>query len=982
MKSRFIFLPIPPFALLQKAASFLINAFTISLPLFLLFTGMLTGGRVSALTYYSNGNQDASSLSKWWSNTNGTGTHPANFTSGDIFAIQNGHAMTTSAAWTVAGTGAEISVLDGGSLTASKNVTTTKLTINISGTVNLNSGNTLKINNGTSAIDLLVQGTLINAGIINLNSPAKASFGSGSLYRNARDAGTVPLATWDAGSTCEFTGNTTTEPGGISGQSFGNFTWNCTQTKDIQLDAALATVAGNFTVQNTGTKSLILTNTASLTLTIGGDFILSGGTVNFAKGAAAAKALYLGGNYAQTGGTFTNANSVVLSFNFTGIGKTFSVSSGTLTNNNISWTIGSGASLTLLSRLAVATSRNCTVNGNLNCSTLDVYGPGSFTLSSGAALQMGSPYGITSTIPKVGNIQVTGTHSFSTQASYIYSAATGSPVTGDLLPATVDNFSVYTTSSNPLTLTGNSLTVSGILNIGSGCLELGTGKQVTVNGATTLSGANCLILKSNATGTASFINNSNISGTGTVKVERYIPNNWDWHFLSSPVSAEPIWNTTAKNFVPVPPSTNTWTVGTWNWDFYRWAPQGDPDGYMPYPWVNLRDAGGVYNSSSYTSAPYGFGTAIPNFQTGTGYLVAYGPDYGLTTPFFSGSLNTGTLSIPLLVGSGTNSNSQSYVNSFNLIGNPYPSSLDFNAVNTANTSQLSSASYWIMLGDGSWAAYNVSSGGTGGASRFIAPMQGFEVEAAGYGNLSVTNAMRAHDSQAWLKSDETYTNRLSIRIHNDVNKLGDEVIVHFDPSFSPGAGALKMTGLTPEAPNLYTLKENGKFTINQLSSLESGTEVPLSLVPGTTAQYTLDVEGIEGFDSNVPILLTDLVTGSTTDLRKEATYTFAATPGDNPDRFILRFGQVKGLSETGRPELFKIFTSKQNICIWNNSGARNYKVGIYDLRGRLLFQENAAGTESRLEIPMAEGMYVVKVTSEKGNASRKVFVMARTANPR
>ena len=971
MKNRFTF-PQDQAAAVHKSSVRRNNSSFLYRTVLIVLLGMLFSGQIWAATYYSNGSQAPNVTANWWSNTNGTGTHPANFTGNDIFTIQNGHNMTTSAAWTVSGNGSQIIIQGGGTLTVANSVNAMRLTVNALGNVYINSFPTLTISDGADVFDLLVQGTITNTGALSIAHPAKASFGNGSLYRHTRNGGALPTASWDAGSTAEITGVTNAVPTGIAGQAFANFTWNCVQTSDIQLSGSLASVLGNLTVQNTGTKSLILTNATSLTLTIGGDFILGGGIVNFSNGAASIKVLNLGGNYTQTAGTFKNSNPIPLSFNFTGVGKTFSLT-GTLTSSNINWKINSSASLTLADNLQVGTSCSCLVNGTLNCSTSNVRGTGSFMLASAATLLMGSPEGITST-SKQGNIQVTGSRSYNSSANYVYTAATGSPVTGDNLPAAIKNLTVNTTALNPLTLTNNVLTLSGNLTIINGKLELGSDRRLTVSGTTSLNGANCLILKSSAGGTASLITTGNISGSGTTKIERYITNNWDWHLLSSPVAVEPIWNTSTKNFIPVPGSGNSWASQSWNWDFYRWAPQGDPNTYLPYPWVNLRDAAGVFNNGSYTSAPYGFESAIPIFRPATGYLVAYAPDYGLTTPFFSGNLNTGNITVPLLIGSGTNSNGDAYTNDLNLVGNPYPSAIDFDAIASANSAVLTSQSYWIMLGDGSYAAYTVGSGGTGGSTKYIAPMQGFEVSAASSANFTIANSSRAHASQAWLKSAETFANRLSVVIHNSANNFSDEVILHFDPAFSPDGGAKKCFSFAAEAPNLYTVKDNAKYTINQLNSLENGTEIPLCIVPGISAQYTLDFNGIDGFNNGMPVQLLDLATGNMTDLRKDASYTFAAAPGDIANRFVLRFGLITGNPEYMNTNLFKIFTNDCSIRIENNSGVNTFHVSLFDMRGSLLFQQTASGTFTSIQAPVAAGMYIVKFISEKGTASEKVMI--------
>src|SRR5205823_1103378 len=85
-----------------------------------------------------------------------------------------------------------------------------------------------------------------------------------------------------------------------------------------------------------------------------------------------------------------------------------------------------------------------TVNsgGTLNCGTLNVLGSGTFTLSSGGTLGIGSSAGIT-TSGATGNIQVTGTRTFSTGASYTYNG-TSAQNTGTGLPSSC---SVFTDSN-------------------------------------------------------------------------------------------------------------------------------------------------------------------------------------------------------------------------------------------------------------------------------------------------------------------------------------------------------------------------------------------------------------------------------------------------------------------------------------------------------------------------------------------------------
>jgi autotransporter-associated beta strand protein len=85
---------------------------------------LLTARDSMATTYYSGAaTGDPTSLSAWWTGTGGTGSHPADFTSGDTFIIQNGHNYTlaTSAIWvvnaTTGGTAATVQINATGKLT-------------------------------------------------------------------------------------------------------------------------------------------------------------------------------------------------------------------------------------------------------------------------------------------------------------------------------------------------------------------------------------------------------------------------------------------------------------------------------------------------------------------------------------------------------------------------------------------------------------------------------------------------------------------------------------------------------------------------------------------------------------------------------------------------------------------------------------------------------------------------------------------------
>ncbi|MBX7045165.1 MAG: T9SS type A sorting domain-containing protein [Ignavibacteria bacterium] len=404
-------------------------------------------------TYYSQGSVTPTTTTNWNSVRAGGGSSPANFTSGDIFVIQNGHTMTTSATWSVSGTGSKIQIESGGNLVA-----TSAITVAAATTFQIDNGGTYTHSN-TSAF-----GSTIMAGT--------ESFGNSS---------TVIFTDW----------NST----GPSVSSWGNVKFNATGTVagSIQFSGALTTINGNLEILATGTgtvREVRLATTGSYTMTIGGDLIVSGGIIDLASGATGGtRTISIGGNFNMSGGTFKQTNTTATSLSFTGTGKTYTQSAGTFTNTNMDWNVNSGASVTMANNWSIATSKTLTVAGTLDCSTLAVTGAGAFTLSTNGTLKLGNTAGLSSTA-STGAIQVTGTRTYNATGVTIEYNGSSAQNTGNQFPASLKNFTVSNAAGVTLDA---SATISGTANV-TGLLQLGTNNMTQTGGAATLSGTGTIKL--------------------------------------------------------------------------------------------------------------------------------------------------------------------------------------------------------------------------------------------------------------------------------------------------------------------------------------------------------------------------------------------------------------------------------------------------------------------------------------------------------
>jgi hypothetical protein len=492
-------------------------------------------------------------------------------------------------------------------------------------------------------------------------------------------------------------------------------------------------------------------------------------------------------------------------------------------------------------------------------------------------------------------------------------------------------------ASGTLLLNGSApqlISVSGIL---------GSGDHATLNSSNTagvrLSGPATFhhITVSSGTFTlspdASLITSGNVSGS--IRAERPIAHDNGWHFLSSPVAAQPV----QPAFAP--------ELMNNSFDFYRWSPTEDLTTGLP--WINLRDGSGV-NSGFDPAHP-----DAPRFSTASGYLVAYSPAYvnlagndELKT--FTGVPLTGSISMPVTASA----------NAWNLVGNPYPSSLNFDLLSQAAGSLLSTPACWTILPGGNYASYLSGSGGINGASAEIAPMQGFFVEAASTGNIPLSNSMRTHSGQIWLKDGPALPSRLRLQVAAIGGGKNDEVLIHRSAGFSGSTGAEKMFAAAEGQPALFTTKAGKKFGIDQAA--EKTESVGLGFIAPAAGTYILKVAANSFAEQ---LVLEDLKTGARQDLREHPDYSFTSAPADDENRFVLHIGSAYGTPENEKNPGIILYTEGNRICIRQTiPGSGNLRV--FSTTGQLLASEVLQPVPFQTIESRWHGMAVVHIQTEKG----------------
>jgi hypothetical protein len=267
----------------------------------------------------------------------------------------------------------------------------------------------------------------------------------------------------------------------------------------------------------------------------------------------------------------------------------------------------------------------------------------------------------------------------------------------------------------------------------------------------------------------------------------------------------------------------------------------------------------------------------------------------------------------------------------------------------------------------------VSDEGTNSVTRNIAPMQGFFVnattEALGSG-LGVDNDARVHSVQGWLKSEEPSSVRLTVTAPQ--NAGSDEVMFDFGHASNTG-GAEKWFSLVNTAPSLYAVKDNVKYSIDFLSSVDNNSTIPVDFKAGVDGSYTMKATFSQNFGF---VTLEDLSTGIRTDLRNTPVYAFNASTSDSPGRFLLHFAGVGISDPSAVVHPVSVYASGNTLVVTGKNGEPvRGELFVYTMMGQLLLNQQLSGSNpERISLDAAAGYYLVKVVCRDQVFSGKVFV--------
>ncbi|MEI6753748.1 MAG: T9SS type A sorting domain-containing protein, partial [Paludibacter sp.] len=363
--------------------------------------------------------------------------------------------------------------------------------------------------------------------------------------------------------------------------------------------------------------------------------------------------------------------------------------------------------------------------------------------------------------------------------------------------------------------------------------------------------------------------------------------------------------------------------------------------------------------------------------------IAVSPAQNTTLVFNGGTLNTGAQSVSNLSYTGATKKG------FNLIGNPYPSYLDWDGATLSNVLK----SVWYRskrTGVYLFQTYNTDGGvetATNGATNLIPPMQAFWVRATSATNsVSFDNSMRSHQDQTVatnrLKSPSK-TNAvqqvLRLAVSNGVNT--DETVLYSNPNALNGADnydSPKMTNANIAIPELFTLVEGEQMVINGLNSIPYDTEIPLGFTTGQTNSFTIKASLISNFDAGTQIMLKDYLDINnpvTTDLSDGSSYSFTSdATNNNTSRFTLMFKAPSTATGTNPENNGNVWISTRNGQIVVNGSTNRETLEVFNAVGQKVISRNLTGTNTQGNNNLPAGAYLVKLTNEGKSITIKIII--------
>ena len=377
----------------------------------------------------------------------------------------------------------------------------------------------------------------------------------------------------------------------------------------------------------------------------------------------------------------------------------------------------------------------------------------------------------------------------------------------------------------------------------------------------------------------------------------------------------------------------------------------------------------------YNSVP---GISTAQFETGKGYLIRMPNNHPETATVWPGSFtgipHNGEYNITM--------ENFGFGNSFNLVGNPYPSPIDMYTFVGDNFMAITGTLYfWRKTNADSNPAYCTWNFGTfvgNGAAEVYDPLdiirtgQGFFVEANfGETNLWFNNYQRINDTNdQFFRAAQAEKHRIWVNLTGN-NAFSQSAIV-YSTDGTPELDRMDGRYINDGAIRL-TMKISGtEYSIQSRGGFDAADVVPMSYTVASAGNYTLAIDRMDGlFLDDQQVFLRDNLLGTVHDI-KNSPYSFTTESGTFDQRFDMLFQNALAVSQPEFTHNTVVVYRSGDAFVVDAGNVTLEEVLAYDMQGRLVAAKKSVNATSvSLSFGDAKQVILLAIKREGGQVVHK-----------
>ena len=390
-------------------------------------------------------------------------------------------------------------------------------------------------------------------------------------------------------------------------------------------------------------------------------------------------------------------------------------------------------------------------------------------------------------------------------------------------------------------------------------------------------------------------------------------------------------------------------------------------------------------------------TGDPTFTLGKGYAVQAERNKG-SLPFdrlfeFKGTPNNGDIGFPLAF--------TDAAHGYNLVGNPYPSNINFEQLHFGNSSLIwGTAWFWTnnvytasqmgsLYTGNNYAIWN-GSGGVPATSPYkggkvpngiVKVGQAFIVQAKMAGTLNFknkyddTHILRVNSTGDFYSKNSTSKNRFWIQLLSPSQLSNSQLIAYVEGATDGYEQDYDAEAFDNYSDLFYSVIPGKKLVIQGKSeAFTNEDKVILGANFFQNGSYTIALENGEGiFNGSQNIYLKDKQEGIITNL-SQGSYTFLATKADNATRFEIIYKPETVLATNDKAKDKLSIYREGNDFVVKSNNKKITEINLFDVSGKLIYSNRL--NEMKAVIPadqLINGIYFLKINQGGIITTKKII---------